>query len=152
MFLTMVLLLSFNRCAVCSAFLTGNASREARYPALLIHNCHIFQIIWGTKMTCLLLPLHMSLHKEHASIKKLVPPLIFINIKINGISLTFVFFSHHSSLATTVPNLDSSQGQYWSKTILKNYTKSLDYFKWFLICFRVYCFPVATKNFSPKLL
>jgi hypothetical protein len=45
----------------------------------------------------------MSLHKEHKNIKKLVTPLIFINIEINDMFLTFVFSSHHWSLAMTVP-------------------------------------------------
>jgi hypothetical protein len=140
MFLAMVLLLSSNQCDVCSAFLTENASREAQYPAPLIHNCHIFQKIWGTKMTCLLLPLHMSLHKEHRSIKKWVPPLIFINIEINDIFITFVFFSHHSSLATIVPKSGFLHRPVWVQRDFQKLHKIFRLSQWFLSCFRVYCF------------
>jgi hypothetical protein len=138
--------------SVCSAFLTGNASREARYPTLLIHNCHIFQIIWDTKMTCLLLPLHISLHKEHTSIKKLVPLLIFINIKINGRFLTFVFFFHYSSLATTIPKSGFLPRPVLVQSDFQKLYKIFRLSQRFFSCFWVYCFPVAAKNFSSKLL
>jgi hypothetical protein len=131
MFLTMVFLLYFNRCAVCSAFLIRNASRETRYSAPLKHNCHIFHTIWGTKVTCLLLPLHMSLHKEHRSIKKLVSTLIFINIEINGRFLT----SHHSSLATTVPKSGFLPRQVLVQSDFQKLYKIFRLSQWFLSCF-----------------
>jgi hypothetical protein len=137
-----------NRCGVCSAILTRNASREARYSVHLKHNCHIFHTIWETKTTCLILPLHMSLHKEHRSANKFISPLIFINIEINDRFLTFVFSSHHSLLDMRVPTSGFLPRHVLVQSNFQKFYKIFILSQRFLSCFWVYYFPIATKIFS----
>jgi hypothetical protein len=89
---------------------------------------------------------YMSLHKVHRSINKFISPLIFINIEINDRFPTFVFFSHHSSLATSVPKSGFLPMPVLVQSDLQKLYKIFRLSQRFLSCFWIYCFSVTAKN------